>query len=191
MMKQPTILLLSLAHAATVVLLAVATSAGTTALAFAPSYRMPSRPTVFSNHLSLQPSLSHRTSQQKLRRHVVCYSSSSSTAGGESDDLVAPPGTNSTSSSSSSSTDDILDTTPAKRSFVQSVREYFAPAKDGLTFRQRLAKMGLAAVLSYGWVSNMSYCVSVSLAWYIFSKQVRVEGGLLQENNFVCNSLSR
>jgi hypothetical protein len=46
-------------------------------------------------------------------------------------------------------------------------------SEDDLTFRQRLAKMGLAAVLSYGWVSNMSYCVTVSLAWYIFSKQVR------------------
>jgi hypothetical protein len=44
---------------------------------------------------------------------------------------------------------------------------------DGLTTKQRLAKMGLNAVLSYGWVSNMSYCVSVSLAWYIFSKRVR------------------
>jgi hypothetical protein len=27
--------------------------------------------------------------------------------------------------------------------------------------------------LSYGWVSNMSYSVTVSLAWYIFSKRVR------------------
>lgn len=42
---------------------------------------------------------------------------------------------------------------------------------DGLTFRQRLAKMGLAAVLSYGWVSNMSYVISISVAWFIFSKQ--------------------
>ena len=44
--------------------------------------------------------------------------------------------------------------------------------EDGLTFRQRLAKMGLSVVLSYGWVSNMSYCVSISSAWYLFSKQV-------------------
>jgi hypothetical protein len=56
----------------------------------------------------------------------------------------------------------------------QRVRAYFAPKKeDNLPFRQRLAKMGLAAVLSYGWVSNMSYSVTVSIAWYIFSKQVR------------------
>ena len=35
---------------------------------------------------------------------------------------------------------------------------------DGLTFRQKLAKMGLSVLLSYGFVSNMSYCVTVSLA---------------------------
>jgi hypothetical protein len=44
---------------------------------------------------------------------------------------------------------------------------------DSLTFKQRLAKMGLAAVLSYGMVSNISYSISVSLAWYIFSSRVR------------------
>lgn len=42
---------------------------------------------------------------------------------------------------------------------------------DGLTFRQRLGKAGLSVVLSYGFVSNMSYCVSVSVAWYIFCKR--------------------
>lgn len=31
--------------------------------------------------------------------------------------------------------------------------------------------MGLAAALSYGWVSNMSYSVTVSLAWYISCKR--------------------
>jgi hypothetical protein len=46
---------------------------------------------------------------------------------------------------------------------------------DALTFKQRLAKMGLAAVLSYGMVSNVSYSISVSLAWYIFSSRVRCD----------------
>jgi len=44
----------------------------------------------------------------------------------------------------------------------------------GLTTRERLAKMGLSALLSYGWVSNMSYAVTLSLSWYGFSKKVRV-----------------
>jgi len=42
---------------------------------------------------------------------------------------------------------------------------------DGLTFKQKLGKMGLSALLSYGFVSNMSYCVTVSLAWFGFSKK--------------------
>lgn len=41
---------------------------------------------------------------------------------------------------------------------------------DDLTFKQKLAKMGLSVLLSYGFVSNMSYVVSVSLAWYGFCK---------------------
>jgi len=52
-------------------------------------------------------------------------------------------------------------------------KNYFAGPDDGLTFRQRLAKMGLATVLSYGWVSNMSYSICISLAWYGFSLQTK------------------
>lgn len=40
---------------------------------------------------------------------------------------------------------------------------------DGLTTKERLAKMGLSAFLSYGWVSNMSYAVALSLSWYGFT----------------------
>ena len=47
------------------------------------------------------------------------------------------------------------------------------------TTRERLAKMGLSALLSYGWVSNMSYAVTLSLSWYGFSKKVREEYILL------------
>lgn len=43
---------------------------------------------------------------------------------------------------------------------------------DGPTTRERLAKMGLSALLSYGWVSNMSQAVTLSLSWYGFSKKV-------------------
>jgi len=65
------------------------------------------------------------------------------------------------------------DLTPSTTSLGQRFRNYFRGPQDGLTTKQRLAKMGLAVALSYGWVSNMSYTVTVSLAWYIFSKQVR------------------
>lgn len=61
-----------------------------------------------------------------------------------------------------------------KLSILQNMKKSFSKKeKDDLTFRQRLAKMGLAAVLSYGMVSNVSYSISVSLAWYIFSSRVR------------------
>jgi hypothetical protein len=69
----------------------------------------------------------------------------------------------------------------------QSIRSVYTSGttSDGLTFRQRLAKMGLATVLSYGWVSNMSYGVSVSTAWYIFSKRVRMF--CAQRNDTCCS----
>ena len=60
---------------------------------------------------------------------------------------------------------------------LQRIRQRVFPRKqqqqneDGLTFRQKLAKLGLSVALSYGWVSNVSYSVTVSLAWYIFSKR--------------------
>jgi len=41
---------------------------------------------------------------------------------------------------------------------------------EGLTTKERIAKMGLSALLSYGFVSNMSYCISVSIAWFSFNK---------------------
>lgn len=67
----------------------------------------------------------------------------------------------------------LSDIDPEEISRLQKLRRRIFPPKpdDGLTFRQRLAKAGLSVVLSYGWVSNVSYCVTVSLAWYIFSKR--------------------
>ncbi len=60
-----------------------------------------------------------------------------------------------------------------KLSGLQKLRRRLFPPKvdDGLTFRQRMAKAGLSVALSYGWVSNVSYSITVSLAWYIFSKR--------------------
>ena len=42
----------------------------------------------------------------------------------------------------------------APKNILQRIKSYMSPPdEDGLTVRQRLQKMGLAAVLSYGWVS--------------------------------------
>ena len=58
-------------------------------------------------------------------------------------------------------------------SFLKQIRNRLKrKPSDALTTRQRLAKMGLSALLSYGFVSNMSLCVTVSLAWFSFSKKV-------------------
>jgi len=55
--------------------------------------------------------------------------------------------------------------------FQRFRKKYFTTEDDGLTFKQRMAKAGLSVVLSYGWVSNVSYSITVSLAWYLFSKK--------------------
>lgn len=48
------------------------------------------------------------------------------------------------------------------------------PKKEGeqLPLRQRLAKMGLACVLSYGFVSNMNYAITTGVSWFVFAKRV-------------------
>lgn len=62
----------------------------------------------------------------------------------------------------------------SKLTFRERIKKLWWKNDDSsLTTRQRLAKMGLAAVLSYGWVSNVSYAVCISLAWFGFSKKVR------------------
>ena len=99
---------------------------------------------------------------QPQRSSFVALSLSAEPLDGETS---SEPATDHISSSSSSS---IQPTSLRTR-----VRNYFQGPQDGLSTKQRLTKMGLAVALSYGWVSNLSYCVSVSLAWYIFNKRVR------------------
>jgi hypothetical protein len=66
----------------------------------------------------------------------------------------------------------VEDSEKASSTFRARLKKLWVKDKDdGLTTRQRLAKMGLAAVLSYGWVSNVSYAICVSIAWYGFSKK--------------------
>lgn len=61
----------------------------------------------------------------------------------------------------------------AELSPLQKLKRKLFPPKpdDGLTFKKRLAKAGLSVVLSYGWVSNVSYSITVSIAWFLFSKR--------------------
>lgn len=77
------------------------------------------------------------------------------------------------SSKAGESSDDLLEITDEEKTIIYRIKRMFKGNKEDekLTTKQRLAKMGLSALLSYGWVSNMSYSVSVSLAWYGFSKK--------------------
>ena len=61
-----------------------------------------------------------------------------------------------------------------RRQSIASMYKKTNENEDKLTFRQRLAKMGLATILSYGFVSNMSYAVTVSCAWYIHNVQTKM-----------------
>ena len=38
--------------------------------------------------------------------------------------------------------------------------------------RESLSKLGMSALLAYGFVSNVSGVIAVSCAWFIFSKKV-------------------
>ena len=59
-----------------------------------------------------------------------------------------------------------------KRGILSKIKSAFVDKDNsGLTGRERLAKMGLSALLSYGWVSNMSYAVTLSLSWFIHTKR--------------------
>lgn len=61
-------------------------------------------------------------------------------------------------------------------SLWKRVKGYFVKDKedDGLTFRQRLAKMGVATVLSYGMISNLSYAILISISWYAFAVKTKL-----------------
>ncbi len=56
--------------------------------------------------------------------------------------------------------------------FKRFINMFKPKSSENMTPKEMLAKMGLSALLSYGFVSNMSYCVTVSLAWFGFTKKV-------------------
>lgn len=69
----------------------------------------------------------------------------------------------------------VAETDSASKSspFVTKLKSIFTKKskEDGPTTKERLAKMGLSALLSYGFVSNMSYAITLSLSWYTHSKK--------------------
>lgn len=53
--------------------------------------------------------------------------------------------------------------------FLPNLRKFFS--KNSKLDREFLSKLGLSALLAYGFVSNVSGVVAVSSAWFIFSKR--------------------
>ena len=97
-----------------------------------------------------------------VRPSSSLYSSESSAAGDdeEKDDVASTPAEEAEASTTK-----------------LTLRERWAKAfpkkkEDDLPFRQRLAKMGLACVLSYGFVSNMNAGITTGLSWFVFAKRV-------------------
>ena len=87
--------------------------------------------------------------------------------------------------------DDSVGGTSDSKGWWARIKAYFLQSKkdDDLSFKQRLAKMGFATVLSYGMISNLSYAVLISFAWYAFSVQVRenYNGRSFRISNHCCS----
>ncbi len=61
---------------------------------------------------------------------------------------------------------------PEKKSFLGKAMDIIKPkSSDKLSTKETLKKMGLSVLLSYGFVSNMTYCVITGLSWFTFSKK--------------------
>ena len=65
--------------------------------------------------------------------------------------------------------------TTKSSSLLSKLKSIFQSKKNkdpsGLTTKEKLQKMGLAALLSYGFVSNMSYAITLSVSWFTHSKK--------------------
>lgn len=56
-------------------------------------------------------------------------------------------------------------------SFWGALKTFFSNKKNKLS-RESLGKLGMSALLAYGFVSNVSGVIAVSSAWFIFCKRV-------------------
>lgn len=118
------------------------------------------KPTTFENPPQwMQPDSSSRfvITRKRPQYNVLCSAAFS-------DGDVSSDEEPSDSSSSLSTT---------KLTFRERLAKVF-PQNNGekLPLKQQLAKMGLACVLSYGFVSNLNSVLTTAIAWFIFSKKV-------------------
>lgn len=116
-----------------------------------------------------KPVLSHR--HDKVTAHVACIGAGCNT---RLLSLSSPP-TDGARGDPEETAADGSASKKQKTGLRKRLASYFKSSEsdDGLTFRQRLAKMGLATVLSYGWISNTNAMILVASAWYVFCAKVR------------------
>jgi len=129
-----------------------------------------------SNAFSIQhrAALSHASSKwtPAVTRHRLPLSSQSLIFKHSSTQLTST--SPSSDDNTSSSEDRPADETEENTGLLKRLGSYFKGGKsdDGLTTRQRLTKMGLTTVLSYGWISNTNAMILVAAAWYTFCAKV-------------------
>lgn len=81
-------------------------------------------------------------------------------------------------SESTSSSDDAgslksSDKNKTKNMFARLMNKIKPKTNENMSTKEMLAKMGLSALLTYGWISNTFICGTVSAAWFVFNKRVR------------------
>ncbi len=66
-------------------------------------------------------------------------------------------------------------TATAKEGMLSRVLRMLKPkSSENMSTKDMLKKMGLATLLSYGFLSNISSVLCVSASWFTFSKRVRI-----------------
>ena len=68
---------------------------------------------------------------------------------------------------------------------LSTVKEFFIDKKAKFN-RESLSKLGMSALLAYGFVSNISGVIAVSSAWFIFCKKVSNNRYRLQSTLYCC-----
>jgi hypothetical protein len=161
----------------------------TTTVTTRPCRRMTTTTKSSTNALTLQPRCTASTLRtqsmmmmmKRQGRQQLSSSSSLSSSinllGGEAMD----DDSNKNNSSSTHTEEGIVITTPsssppppALSADTSSSSSLLAKLKSKLSNRDQLSKMGLSVLLSYGFVSNMSYAISISIAWYIFNIKYKI-----------------
>ena len=109
-----------------------------------------------------------RQGRRPLSSSSSLFSSSINLVGGEAMDDDNNNRSSNDEISSARNEEGIVATTPPPAA-ADASSSLLAKLKARLSNRDQLSKMGLSVLLSYGFVSNMSYAVSISVAWYIFN----------------------